>query len=99
MGRLDSSQANRYSNEWYNTSGEGITNYVCHVKMQIFIDIYNMRISYPNERILIALADIKACFWFARIHADLTGAFGFLADDIYNVATVMVFGSTTSASS
>ncbi len=69
-----------------------------HVKMQIFIDIYNMRISYPNERILIALADIKA-FWFARIHADLTGAFGFLANDLYNLATAMVFGSTTSASS
>jgi hypothetical protein len=32
------------------------------VKMQIFIDIYNMQISYPNKRILIALADIKACF-------------------------------------
>ncbi len=70
-----------------------------HVKMQIFIDIYNMQISYPNKRILIALADIKACFWFARIHADLTGAFGFSADDLYNLATAMVFGSTTSASS
>jgi hypothetical protein len=70
-----------------------------HVKMKIFIDIYNMCISSPNERILIALADIKACFWFARIHADLTGAFGFLADDLYNLATAMVFGSTTSASS
>ncbi len=67
--------------------------------MQIFIDIYNMRISYPNKRILISLANIKACFQFARIHADLTGAFGFLADDLYNLAMAMVFGSTTSASS
>ena len=33
-----------------------------HVKMQIFIGIYNMQISYPNRRILIALANIKACF-------------------------------------
>jgi hypothetical protein len=70
-----------------------------HVKMQIFIGIYNMQISYPNRRILIALANIKACFWFARIHADLTGALGFLAYDLYNLATAMVFGSTTSASS
>ena len=67
--------------------------------MQILIDIYNMQISYPNERILIALADINACFRFARINKDLTGAFGFLADDLYNLATAMVFGSTTSASS
>jgi hypothetical protein len=28
---------------------------------------------------------------------DLTGAFGFIADDYYNLTTVMVFGSTTSA--
>ena len=70
-----------------------------HVKLQVFIDIYNMRISYPTPAILIALADIKACFRFARIHADLTGAFGFLADDLYNLATAMVFGSTASASS
>jgi len=70
-----------------------------HVKLQVFIDIYNMRISYPTTAILIALADIKASFRFARIHADLTGAFGFLADDLYNLATAMVFGSTASASS
>ncbi len=50
-------------------------------------------------KILIALADIKACFWFARIHTDLTGAFGFQANDLYNLAMAMVFGSTTSASS
>jgi hypothetical protein len=29
----------------------------------------------------------------------LTGAFGFIANDYYNMATAMVFGSTTSASS
>ncbi len=31
-----------------------------HVKLQVFIDLYNTRISYPNLAILIALADIKA---------------------------------------
>ncbi len=45
------------------------------------------------------MANIKSCFCFARIHADLTGAFGFIANDLYNLATAMVFGSTTSASS
>jgi hypothetical protein len=30
---------------------------------------------------------------------DLTGAFGFIADDYYNLATAMLFESTTSASS
>ncbi len=31
--------------------------------------------------------------------ADLTGAFGFIADELYNLATAMVFGLTASASS
>jgi hypothetical protein len=49
--------------------------------------------------ILLGLAEVKACFRYPRIHADLTGAFGFIADELYNLAMVMVFGSTTSASS
>ena len=69
------------------------------IKTQVLIDIYNMRITYPTQTIWIALADVKACFRFARIHADLSGAFGFLADDMYNLATAMVFGSTTQAGS
>jgi hypothetical protein len=69
------------------------------VKMQLYIDIYNTRVSYPTLIILLAMADVKACFCFPRIHADLTGAFGFLAGGYFNLATAMVFGSTTSASS
>ena len=33
-----------------------------HVKLHIYIDIYNTRISYPTLIILIAMAIIKACF-------------------------------------
>jgi hypothetical protein len=68
-------------------------------KSQIYTDIYNMRISYPTAMILLGLADVKACFRYPRIHADLTGAFGFIADELYNLATAMVFGLTASASS
>ncbi len=70
-----------------------------HVKIQLYIDIYNMRVSHPNDVILLGMADIKACFCFPRIHPNLTGAFGFMAGGYYNLATAMVFGSTTSASS
>jgi hypothetical protein len=70
-----------------------------HVKIQLYIDIYNTQISHPNDTILLGMADVKACFRFPRIHPDLTGAFGFIAGGYYNVATAMVFGSTTSASS
>ncbi len=70
-----------------------------HVKIQLYTDIYNTGISHPTATILLGMADIKACFCFPRIHLDLTGAFGFMAGGYYNLATAMVFGSTTSASS
>ncbi len=70
-----------------------------HVKSQIYTDIYNTRISYPAATILLGLTDVKACFRYPRIHTDLTGAFGFIADELYNITTAMVFGSSASASS
>jgi hypothetical protein len=70
-----------------------------HVKSQIYTDIYNTCISYSTAMILLGLAEVKACFRYPRIHADLTGAFGFIADELYNLATAMVFGLTVSASS
>jgi hypothetical protein len=70
-----------------------------HVKSQIYTDIYNTRISYLTATILLDLADVKACFRYPGIHADSIGAFGFIADVLYNLATAMVFGSTASVSS
>jgi hypothetical protein len=70
-----------------------------HVKSQIYTDIYNTHIIYPTAMILLGLADVKACFRYPRIHADLTEAFGFIADKLYNLATATVFGLTASASS
>jgi hypothetical protein len=70
-----------------------------HVKMQMYIDIDNTRITYSTLIILLAMVDVKACFYFPCIHADLTGTFGFLAGGYFNLAPAMVFGSTASASS
>ena len=70
-----------------------------NVKIQLYIDIYNKRISHPHVVILLGMADIKAFFRFPRIHPDLTGAFGFMAGGLYNLAMAMIFGSTPSASS
>lgn len=68
-------------------------------KTLFLTNIYNMRISHPLEQILLALADVKACFRHGHIHPDLnlTGAFGFLVNQLYMLATAMVFGSKTSA--
>ena len=63
------------------------------------MDIYNMRISYPTATILLGLADVKVCFRYPKVHADLTGAFDFTADELSNLATAMVFRLTASASS
>jgi hypothetical protein len=68
-----------------------------HVKIWICINIYNTQISYPTAIILLGMANIKACFCFGRIHAYLTGAFGFIAYNLYNLATAMVFSSTISS--
>ncbi len=46
-----------------------------HIKIQLYIDIYNMLVSHPNDVILLGIADIKANFHFPRIHPNLTGAF------------------------
>ena len=73
--------------------------YFGNAKMNLLIRIYNWRISYLQMIIFLALADIIACFHFLRIHADLTGAFGFMAENLYFLATSMVFGSNASASS
>ena len=67
-------------------------------KILFLTDIYNTRVSFPKLPILLGTADIKACFCYACIHADLTGAFGFAAGGYYNLATAMVFGLTISTS-
>ena len=68
-------------------------------KANLLTNIYNWRVSFPNEVIYLALADITACFRFPRISADVAGAFGFLVNEIYFASTSHVFGSNTSASS
>ena len=45
------------------------------------------------------MANIKKWFLFARIHQDLTGEFGLMADGLDNLAMAMVFEFKTSASS
>ncbi len=68
-------------------------------KMKLFMNIYNWHVSFPNETIYLILADITACSCFPKISADVTGAFGFLAERLYCLSTGHVFGSNTLASS
>jgi hypothetical protein len=62
MEWIYSHSAHRYSSE----SGHPVTQEAPvtfgHVKSQIYMDIYNTRISYPTKTILLGLADVEACF-------------------------------------
>jgi hypothetical protein len=80
------------------TNNKAITDFG-KAKTHLLANIYNWHISYPNETIYLALANITACFCFPRISADVTGAFGFIAEELYFISTSHVFGSNTSASS
>jgi hypothetical protein len=64
-------------NEFTPTKFEGNIDFV-HAKMNLLCRIFNWRVSYAREIIFLALANITACFRFPWIHADLTGAFGFM---------------------
>jgi hypothetical protein len=67
--------------------------------INLFINIYNWQITYPKEIIHLALADITACFCFQRMLADLTGAFGCIAKQLYLISMCHVFGSNNLVSS
>ena len=70
-----------------------------YILMTFMIWLYNLRITFPNEEILLAFMDITACFRWPRINPDLVGAFGFVVGSLYFAANAMVFGSVASASS
>jgi hypothetical protein len=77
MGQLYSYSPNRYIHESSYASHTQNANNFGHVKIQIYIYIYNMQIIYPIAMILLGMANIKTCFCFGRIHVDLTEAFWF----------------------
>ena len=70
-----------------------------NTKKLFITNFYNTRISFPDKVILLAMADIKACFCHPRLHPDLTGAFGYNAEHLYYLATAIVFGSIALVSS
>lgn len=63
--------------------------------------LWNERIMWPNEEILIAAADIKACFRWPKLHPDAAGAFCFNIAfmGLFFLSTAMVFGFRASSNS
>jgi hypothetical protein len=83
-------------NQVTTVAGEALITFI-KVKIKLYTNIYNTRISHPLAKISLAMGNIKTCLCFEWIHTNLTGAFGFIANNLYNIATATLFGSTTSA--
>ncbi len=62
MGWFNSFEAHQHSHDQVTPITQESPVTFGHVKIQIYIDIYDTRISYPTLIILFALADVKACF-------------------------------------
>ena len=61
------------------------------------MQIYNLRITYPKQDILVAAPDIKACFRWLKNHCDIAGACSYVIGIILWIAAAMVFGWSISA--
>lgn len=70
-----------------------------YIYMAFLVWIWNLRITYPTDDIILAFIDISSCFRWPRIFPCLVGAFGFIIGPIYYAANAMVFGSKASATS
>ena len=61
-----------------------------YVYMTFFIWIYNLRILFPDEEILLAFIDILSCFCWPRIFPCLVEAFGFVIGPIFYATNAMI---------
>jgi hypothetical protein len=49
----------------------------------ILIRVYNLRISYPNNDVIVHTNDVKFCFCQIKHHPDVAGAFSYLAEYLF----------------
>jgi len=51
------------------------------VRLSILVRAYNLRISYPNDDIVVHANDVKSCFRQIKHHPDVAGAFSYILAD------------------
>ncbi len=64
----------------------------------ILICVYNLRISYPNDNIVIHVNDIKSCFCQIKHHPDIIGAFSYILSKYLFFQIGLAFGTDFSPS-
>ena len=60
--------------------------------------IYNLRITYPNEEILLWDDDVSSAFRWVKLNPDIAAVFAFTVGNYLFVPTGQTFGSNTSPS-
>ncbi len=63
------------------------------VFQRLMIRIYNLRITYPKQDIIIHANDVKSCFRQMKHHPDVMGAFGYIIADLLYLSCALTFGS------
>ena len=68
------------------------------VREDILIRAYNLRISYPNDDIVIHANDVKSCFRQIKHHPDVVGAFSYVLSKYLFFQIGLAFGADFSPS-
>ena len=60
---------------------------------KLLIRIWNLRISYPNEDIILHANDVKSCFRQLKHHPDTMGAFSYVIADTLFLSCGLTMGA------
>ena len=63
---------------------------------KLLIQIWNLRISYPNEDIILHANDVKSCFCRLKHHPDTMGAFSYVIADTLFLSCGLTMGADLS---
>ena len=64
-----------------------------NVRERIYTRIYNLRVTYPLEDIVIHANDVKSCFRQLKLHPDIMGAFSYIIADQLFLSCGLPFGT------
>ena len=69
------------------------------VLQRVLIRVWNLRITYPKNDIILHANDVKSCFRQIKHHPDVMGAFSYIIADTLYMSCGLTFGSDFSPQS
>jgi hypothetical protein len=63
------------------------------VREEVLVWAYNLRISYPNDDIVVHTNDVKSCCQQIKHHPDVAGAFSYILADYLFLQIGLAFGA------